>query len=474
MADPRIEFSALSDIAKQTSEALASVARLAGPLSLGLGSVASALGILANLAIQNEKASEAATKALYAEAKAAEKAAQAAEDAYAKARSYGGGTPEQAKKAAESRAEADKAAAKAAEGAAVKGLGLASVVGATTIALTGVIAAAHQTVSALNPVLIQQFDRAFSNLQATIGVGFQPIFTAGIGLFRDIAQAVAPLFIALKPVVETLANAITGVLSSSISAIVPLFAALVPVVALLVTAIQPLLSVTSLLTTVFAAIVQVALIPFTIIAQALNAILAPIVGLFRAITEGLQGFISALVKIVGVLGESLGALIEGVFGGFLQDTIKQTVAAFDELTKITVIVVATLAKLAGADDVVKRLIKAFGNQSSIAQGPSSIKGLEQIGKDLALASVTAVAAGSPKEKTNADILAALEKIDKTNKEGLYAIVDKLPGSETLSTARKVFTDTPGYNYEDNRAVRGAIDFVRGFSLGAVDLRKRGG
>ena len=232
---------------------------------------------------------------------------------------------------------------------------------------------AQQFVQALNPNAVKQFQLVMSNLSATIGQALLPAFTVVTEVFREASGIISPLAQQLAPVIQTIIQAIGGVLLSGLRALVTVLTPVIPIVQFL--------------------------------ADILQQVLAPL---------------NAFRELIAVLVSSVISLISS-FGGL--DIVKQVLNTFVSILKIVIesliVFVAYVAKLFGADKVVKGLRDQFdnkGQQGATAAQPAQIKGLEQIAKDLAQASFQAGPGGTDKadpEKEFRDKVAkTLESIDK--------------------------------------------------------------
>jgi hypothetical protein len=320
--------------------------------------------------------------------------------------------------------------------------GLASVTGA----ILGVVAATQGWVAALQPGLIQLFNLSIRNLQATIGVAFGGIFEQGIGFLKELAAEVQPVFAQLKPIVDELAKTVLKGLSVALLALVPSLQLALPflktfslILESLVAIIQPFVSIVGILVTAYLA-------PLTLALAALNALLGPFIQLFAVASDGLTATFQELQVIFSVLIESVAAWMTALLGTDVSDAIKSVKDAFRELQKQIVQTVVYLALLVGATDFVRRLRDAFSKQGEQAVGQTGIKSLEQIGKDLAAASVNAAGASESKDATNKNIVEAIDKAREDAKSNTGVLVNAIMTIQrygsAVSTVAGNFLDDP--------------------------------
>ncbi len=314
--------------------------------------------------------------------------------------------------------------------------------------LLGAVAAVTSFVQALDPGLVEQFGRALQDLRATIGVAFVGIFEQGMNFIRALAAAVQPVFQALKPVIDQLVGVVLKGLSASLSTITPVLLAVVPILKVFADLLSLLAAVLRPITALYMLMVQVFAAVLGAIFAVLAGVLDPLVKLLDTVMDGFQGLIEVFSVIMRVLFDMLNAFITSIFGGSFEELIKQVADAFKELIKWVILTAAKLALMAGSTDFVERMRNAFNQQGQAATGSTSIKGLEQIGKDMATASVNAAGVSSAKDATNADIVKSLDALLVAEKQNSTNIVDaimkSIPGGETAGEISKVTLQTQSY------------------------------
>lgn len=310
-----------------------------------------------------------------------------------------------------------------------------------------VVGLTQSFVSALQPALVEQFGRALNDLQATIGVAFTGIFEQAIGLFRSVSAALLPVFQALKPVVDELVSTVLAVLKSSMATVTPILLAVVPllrlvadVLGLLVAVMQPVITAFNLVTQVLTSVIGSVL-------NILVAAIEPFVKLIEAFANGLQDVLNLFSVMLRVLFDMFNDFVKSFAGTEFQDLIKQVTDAFRELLKAIVIAAVKLSMLAGNTNFAQRLRDALNAQGQTAAGQTSLKSLEQIGKDLALASTNAAGTSTSKDATNADIVKTLDKLieaNKTNNDSLISALSRSAVGDGATGILKAGLGVPGY------------------------------
>ena len=190
-------------------------------------------------------------------------------------------------------------------GEAAKGLDLGAVAGgiggaftAITGAVQGAIAAFQQAIStmasfveALNPGTVQQFNQAIRDLQATVGVAFQPVIEILTGTFRQIAGIILPIMEAIRPVAEQLAKVFKSTLIPMVQLLADTFKALMPIIELAAQLLE-----------LFYNLLKPIIFLLQILAAVLKLILAQIyflVEAFKSMNKIMDG-INEVLKVVAV------------------------------------------------------------------------------------------------------------------------------------------------------------------------------
>jgi hypothetical protein len=244
-------------------------------------------------------------------------------------------------------------------------------------------------VAALSPAAVEQMNRAFADLNATIGQALLPAFEVMTDLVRHVGDALSAPMRQLAPIFQQVAEILSDVFMTAIRGVALVLNALMP-------AFKFLADVAAVLGAVLSGFIEVYAVLQTVLAT-----------LYSTIASTLSAFFG--------FGK-LGSIIDGV------------TTAFREVAKAIVIFIAYLAKSLGALGFLDALAKAFTPQPEekrvTAAGPTSIKDLQSIGKDLALASFQAQGTfGDDKKKSQEEWLAGIAK----------SVEDVKNNNDTLST-----------------------------------------
>jgi uncharacterized protein YukE len=248
-------------------------------------------------------------------------------------------------------------------------------------------------VSALNPAVAQQFDTALKELSATVGEALSPALQVMTDAIRQMANELAPAMQALAgPIAE-----VTGLLSDTVVDVI----------------------------------------------GSVAEVLVPVVDALRTFLPSLQ-LVSDELKVAFRLA---GAVIKGIAPLFeqLKPVLEYFANGMREVIKGLLVFTAYLLKAIDAQKALQGLVDAFApheqGQRAAAAGTTQIKGLEQIGKDLALAAANAQ--GTRPEKGTDDFLAeistALKEV-KDNGKDLKSIVESKI-NELIAAVKGVLTVT---------------------------------
>jgi hypothetical protein len=317
-------------------------------------------------------------------------------------------------------------------------------------------------VKLFNPGIVQAFQFALDNLGATIGRVLVPIIQIATGVVREWMNALVPVLSAFAPIIAQFAQAFGQ---------------------LMVTAMQPFAA----LLKSFAPLIKILMEQFQLVAVVVMALLQPILLVVRAFNMLWRVFyeLSGLGTVVRILTKAFEAfskvfeVFEAAFD-ILETTISVLVDAFvsmltsifpfkdviDALTRAVQFAIRNLyvfsvmlAKFLGLDGVVAALIDSVNQKANpatdtAAQTPA-LKTLDQLSKDLALASAAAGGAagqGGVKnqqefwQKTLAEMKAARDNggslIDLL-KEIINAIKSLNPFAKTPPAAPPVGPAMPG-------------------------------
>lgn len=234
-----------------------------------------------------------------------------------------------------------------------------SAAGSKLSALEGLATVVKGFVEALSPSTVQMFGRAMMDLTATVGQAFLPALQLAGSVVRSIADQISPAMRALAPIFTQLVQVFGGIIVQYANAVAVLLQASIPILEAL---LDLWMQYREALMTVYVALIGLA-----------------------------AGVLTALVPVLQMLQPVLNALME----------------AFRQVITTAILLAAHLAKLLGLNQVIDSMLAAFGKKEEgrvTAAGPTSIKGLEQITKDLATSSAMAMGGGGAKEPTQNEMI----------------------------------------------------------------------
>ncbi|HEY7155155.1 MAG TPA: hypothetical protein VH575_14430 [Gemmataceae bacterium] len=256
--------------------------------------------------------------------------------------------------------------------------------------LTGVVG---PFVQALNPALMRLFNQAMRDLMATFGVAFAPVIQHVTALFNELSATLLPAMQALTPIIDNLMSVLEGILVPEIGIIADAFVALSPVI--------------EFVTRIMASVVEAMRVFYTVLRSAFDTIYKVVAGLFG--------------------GVDLKGAAQGI-----RDVIQRLTLYFVQFAAYIAKALGYLDPFAAA--LKRNLADLEGKKPGIKAAPENvhISGLEQIGKDLAVAAFSAGQAGGKVKSEEAKFLEELvkavgevEKNGKTLQEFLDAKLDEL-------------------------------------------------
>ncbi len=299
------------------------------------------------------------------------------------------------------------------------GLGaVAGPIGMAAEALQQLVGVAKQFTEALSPVTVQLFDQAMRNLQATVGQALIPVVQVFTKSLQDVASILDGPMKALAPTVTAAVQSIA--------------AGLIPIVQILVAGLQLL--------------------------QPFIDILIELQGPMTQLEEVLGSLIAAFISVKAALDPFAP----------LKLIVDQFTVSMREAIKSVVIFAATTLKFFGREDIIdawkknlEQMIDAGRVQNASIQSPA-VKGLEQIVKDLATASVMAGGGPTPEDKSLAELQKIVDILSdiRNNSEGKSQ--DEI-GGDLLLSAFKVLGHIGGPSLAPAISAAGRVPF------GAIDL-----
>ncbi|MBP3956472.1 hypothetical protein J8F10_14420 [Gemmata sp. G18] len=195
---------------------------------------------------------------------------------------------------------------------------VAGIIGAVTalpLALASIVKVAASFVRALNPYLVEQYEREVQNLRATIGYGLVPIVQYATKAVRDWAGILLPSIQMLRPLVERISAAVSGVFLGAVRTVARVMEGFAKVLTPLVGTIESNMAAWGALLEVIASVVAVAV--------EFGGAIQLWVTLSNSYADGLKRLITAVTiltaRLIGALGgadalkkfrDSLGDAIE--------------------------------------------------------------------------------------------------------------------------------------------------------------------
>jgi len=286
------------------------------------------------------------------------------------------------------------------------------------------INAVQPFVEALAPGTILLFQDSLRNLQATVGVAFEPIFQVLTGLFQRIGGLILPVMQQLRPVVEQVSNSFASLMLPLVRLLVSSFQGLMPFIKnaadFLSNFVQQLLPVI--------AIFNLVTLYLNVFKEGLALISKPIIlfgELMGVIAEGLADWIDAVSIVFQTLIQTLKSFLPDMS---FKDLFAQLAKVLRDVTANFLIFIGTLAKFFGADKFLANLIENLKPKSGEVAAPrnASIGSVEALSKEMATAAATASgSAATEKEKSFADVVKELEKLQSGGDSKFTTLVQKL-------------------------------------------------
>ncbi len=279
--------------------------------------------------------------------------------------------------------------------------GFVTAIQAAVGAIQEVIGKVRGFVEALSPATVQAFDRAMRDLSATIGVAFQPVFEVLTGIIRQIAGIIMPVMEQLRPVVEQVTASLGGVLVTVVRSMASGLEALMPVIRVL-----------AVLLDVVGALLKPVIIAFQILGQvtgflfsALEAVLSPLIEGLK-VFSGVMDAVSEVMNVVSIIfktvTDAVAATLKAIFGVDFKGVMDFFVRAVKDAGAAMVRFVAYLAAAFGQTDFLKKLeenLRPKQGATAALQGVG-VSSLEQIAKDMAVASAAAAGVGEQQKGTD--------------------------------------------------------------------------
>lgn len=293
------------------------------------------------------------------------------------------------------------------------GLGRLAAVGAVAAAAFAAVAIAaglmerefnrlQATVKLFNPGVIEIFQREMNNLGATIGRAFVPVFQNAIEVVRQMGGILRPIMTSLEPIIRQISDVLANVFLALFRQFASILQASLPAIRIFGELLGLMGQVVASMSAAFAPVIRGLLLFGRLLFE-----LSGLGTILRILTKLLEGFavvmqvmdaaFTILEAVVNTLVESMNALIQPFIP--LRSILDQLTKAVQYVVRNLYVLAVSLARLAGfndvADAIVESVAKLANQKGDTAAQTPQIKSLEQVTKDLALASAAATAAGGP-------------------------------------------------------------------------------
>lgn len=382
--------------------------------------------------------------------------------------------------AAEQGKEGGMGGLSAAAGLATKALGMVAPVATAVVdGFNQVVGQIGRFVEALNPALMRQFGMVMRDLNAVIGVAFEPLMSAATQVARSFADTLFPAMEAFRPIIDQVAGTLVKLSVPYLKFVSTLTSSLAPILQLVADLLSALAPLIQVFYTFQGLVVRVAVVALTPLIQALKLladVLGPIFTIMGSTMEGFMAIIGSVVNVLGTLMNALmainplalglrllaglldaisplfqmftmqmtaiGTVLEAVIGailtwvggllGFdLKDVMSGLKDMFGTLAKTVIVLTAHFMKAIGMlDAYVKGVTKAVGGGNkkdstglAAATNPQ-ITGVQQLSQTVMKASLLAGPQGQEKktmEKWQEETVAELQKMQA----GQGTLVDAL-------------------------------------------------
>lgn len=246
-------------------------------------------------------------------------------------------------------------------------------------------------VDALAPGTMQVFALHLRDLNATIGTAVLPIVEEVSDALQEAAGIIKPIMADLAPVLRDLTHSILALLLDSLRGLMGWFTLFMPLLTTLAEIIRTLTDI------------------WTTLSSAIRSFFVALQPIFEALLSLLQDTVVGFLLLAGPIGW----LVLGI--GYIVTHIKELLRWVQNIILGFARLFAITAALAGFGSTIDGMVKRLQQQQKEKEGgvggaiqDASLKGFEQIGKDLAIAA--AYAGGGEKKDTVEDLLPRLIEI----------------------------------------------------------------
>ena len=246
-----------------------------------------------------------------------------------------------------------------------------------------------------NPATVDLFHQALNNLGATIGRAFVPIFQIATELTRQYTSALAPIMERLVPIMQQFGQAFGNLISGAIQTFAGLLRSLMPVLV----QFAQMLQLGATIFTTWMGILTPVIRGFLLLGQIFYELsgLGVIVRVLTRVFESFNAVMQIVEEAFNILETSITAIVDMLvtFVSSLfpvSDIMNRLTQAIQYVIRNMYVFAVMLARFAGLAEVADALIQSIEDrlkQGDTAAQQPQIKSLEQLSRDLALASASA-------------------------------------------------------------------------------------
>jgi hypothetical protein len=344
-----------------------------------------------------------------------------------------------------------------AAGSAASAAGLPEV-GAALDKVSGALEQFFQVIQRLvqvaNPAVIELFNNALNNVQATIGQVFIPVFTDLTQVFQRAAGLIAPAMEQLAPIVKQLADVFGNFLLRYLVIVADYFKQYVGYLSALIHVFEPLIEIILLIINISTTYARLLLFVVEIFLKfsGITVVLDIITIALRAFNEVFR-IVNEVMNIFAVVLEVAAKVVEDFFAEILptKNILSELHKVVNQVIKALYVFAVQMAKMFGLNDTAAAIIKSLDAKANAtgttAAQSTSIKSFEQLAKDIATKAAGAGAGGDGgiederafwKETLAAARAAEANSISfqEIVKQGFKDVVNALPKPPGVETAVK--------------------------------------
>ncbi|AMV25523.1 hypothetical protein VT84_14085 [Gemmata sp. SH-PL17] len=285
--------------------------------------------------------------------------------------------------------------------------GVVAAVTALPVSLATIVAVSKRFVAALNPYLVERYEQEQQNLRATIGFALVPVIKYATKSLRDWAGILLPSIQQLRPAVEAISAAVSGVALGAVRVLVRLV-------------------------------------------EGFAKVLTPLVTTIESNMHSWGALLEVIASVVDVVVQ---------FGGALQIWVDLSKVYADSLRRLIIGIAVVSARLIGlfaGADAVKRFRESLEATIDSRKNPkrgllaapadAAISGIEDIARKMSERAFVATAGGEERKSDTElleEIVAEVKKFDPENPwKGLKDVIASGVREGAWGTAKEGFAQSP--------------------------------